>query len=200
MSYHAPFEPLVCYHLYNHAVGNENLFRSRENYAYFLMKYGHYAQHILDTYAFCLIPNHFHFLIQVKSYENLKAFFEAKASSGKRVRSSNQSISNQVGQQLGNWMNAYAKAYNKKYKRRGSLFVERVRRIKVADERYFSRLLNYIHWNPVHHGFVAQPEEWAYSSYTLKDAIKLRELPNRLKSNLEAPSADEFFNSIEFEF
>ncbi|MFK7848417.1 MAG: hypothetical protein AB8G77_24220, partial [Rhodothermales bacterium] len=70
------------------------------------------------------------------------------------------SISNQIGHQLGSWLGSYSKAYNKRFNRRGRLFIERVRRIKVTDQKYLCRLIPYIHWNPVHHGFVDFPEDW----------------------------------------
>ena len=203
MSHHGPFEPNTCYHLFNHAVGNENLFRSTDNYRYFLTKYAYYSASILDTYAYCLMPNHFHFLIRIKDQEALARFFETKVSSG---NPSTKSISNQIGQQLGNWLNAYAKAYNKKFERRGSLFVERVRRIKVSDEQYFIKLLHYINLNPIHHGFVDDPADWAFSSFNqLKHAalsknaiLKLRKLPDQYRELIVPLEADDFFESIEF--
>ncbi|MCF6359136.1 MAG: transposase [Cyclobacteriaceae bacterium] len=60
------------YHIYNRANGNENLFRSDENYEYFLKKWGEYISDIADTYAYCLMPNHFHFLIKTKTEIELK--------------------------------------------------------------------------------------------------------------------------------
>jgi putative transposase len=59
-------EPLLCnryYHLFNHAIGSDNLFKEKENYLYFLRKYGIYISPVCQTYAYCLMPNHFHFLI-----------------------------------------------------------------------------------------------------------------------------------------
>lgn len=35
----------------------------------------------------------------------------------------------------------------------------------IQDEKYFIRLVNYIHFNPVEHGFVNRPSEWKYSSF-----------------------------------
>jgi len=55
-----PLEVEKCYHIYNHAVGNENLFRCDENYRYFLKKYAEHISPIADTFAYCLMPNHFH--------------------------------------------------------------------------------------------------------------------------------------------
>ena len=35
----------------------------------------------------------------------------------------------------------------------------------VRDEREYERLCDYIHYNPVKHGYVACPHAWAYSSF-----------------------------------
>ncbi len=40
------FEPEEYYHIVNHAVGSENLFRTEENYRYFLDKYAHYSSSV----------------------------------------------------------------------------------------------------------------------------------------------------------
>lgn len=36
---------------------------------------------------------------------------------------------------------------------------------RVPDSATFANGLDYIHYNPVHHGYVAQPAAWPYSSY-----------------------------------
>jgi putative transposase len=35
----------------------------------------------------------------------------------------------------------------------------------IRDERDYARHLDYIHYNPVKHGYVTKPAEWAYSSF-----------------------------------
>lgn len=59
------------YHIYNHANGTEDIFREEENYRFFLGQYAKYLGDVLDTYAYCLMPNHFHFLVGVKLEEAL---------------------------------------------------------------------------------------------------------------------------------
>lgn len=61
------FESDRIYHIYNRAVGDEKLFRIDDNFLYFLQKYHQYLGDKVDTLAYCLIPNHFHFLVKVKS-------------------------------------------------------------------------------------------------------------------------------------
>ncbi len=35
----------------------------------------------------------------------------------------------------------------------------------IKDEKDLQTHMNYIHYNPVKHGYVRRPEEWEYSSY-----------------------------------
>ena len=55
------------YHIYNRANGNEKLFVNAGNYEYFLKRYDYYITPIADTFAYCLMPNHFHFLARIKN-------------------------------------------------------------------------------------------------------------------------------------
>lgn len=161
-------EPLICnsyYHIYNHAVGKENLFMERENYIYFLTKFGEYISPVCRTYAYCLMPNHFHFLIQVKEKQDVEAFFKELKKDKDEVDDREPDLSKFVMQRFSNFFNAYAKAYNKKYERKGSLFIDYVRRKEINNDTYFSRLVHYIHHNPVHHGFCKEINEWEFSSF-----------------------------------
>jgi putative transposase len=35
----------------------------------------------------------------------------------------------------------------------------------IRDERDLEIHLDYIHWNPIKHGYVNKPEDWSYSTY-----------------------------------
>jgi len=154
MKYHDTFEENTFYHIFNHAVGNENLFHNNDNYRYFLKKYTQYTENVLDTYAYCLMPNHFHFLVKIKPYEYLEQLPKFSGNVHKFVM-----------QKLSNLLNAYAKAYNRKYKRKGALFLDYTKRVAIKNENYFTTIVNYIHQNPVHHRFCKTTEEWIFSSY-----------------------------------
>ena len=60
-------EPDSFYHIYNRANGNEKLFASKENYRFFLKRYKDLITPIADSFAYCLLPNHFHFLVRIKT-------------------------------------------------------------------------------------------------------------------------------------
>lgn len=160
-------EPLICnhyYHLFNHAVGKENLFAERENYLYFLKKFEKYISPVCNTYAYCLMPNHFHFLIKVRKEEEVFSFYRT-LKKGNIKTEKEADLSKVTMKQFSNFFNAYAKAFNVRYNRRGALFIDYVKRKEIKDESYFSQLINYIHYNPVHHGFCKDIYEWEFSSF-----------------------------------
>ena len=67
--------------------------------------------------------------------------------------------------QFSNLFNAYARTFNNTYQRSGALFQRPFGRIEVTSDRYFRRLVLYIHQNPQKHRFVKDFREWPYSSY-----------------------------------
>ena len=60
------------YHIYNRTNNQELLFRTDENRRFFLQRFTHYLSPYADTYCWCLLPNHFHFLIKVKSAKEIR--------------------------------------------------------------------------------------------------------------------------------
>jgi len=63
----APLESNCLYHIFNRGNKGIKIFYEDRNYSYFLRKYDTQMSPYLDTYSYILIPNHFHFLIKVKS-------------------------------------------------------------------------------------------------------------------------------------
>lgn len=76
-----------------------------------------------------------------------------------------QNLEGLVSKQFGNLFNSYSKAFNKQQGRKGSLFMHPFKRIKVTDESYLKKLVNYIHMNPVEAKLSSKPKEWKHSSY-----------------------------------
>jgi REP element-mobilizing transposase RayT len=162
------------YHIWTHANGHENLFRSDENYRYFMDIYSHHVSPLVNTLAYCLMPNHLHLMIKVRDQQTLKNFYIAKKTSkfspGKRdglaLDSLDAGIMEQlVNQQFSNLLNAYTKAYNKRFNRKGSLFISNFGRKRVEDKKYAIALMTYIHLNPVKHGFTEDLNDWKFSSW-----------------------------------
>ncbi len=148
------FEPDSYYHIVNHAVGDDNLFRSDENYRYFLQKYAQHTSSVCKTLCYCLMPNHIHILIRTLDEESAHKHPKYKGDFHKLIM-----------QQLSNLLNAYTKAYNKMYDRRGALWIDFTKRFKIDTDSYLTTVINYIHQNPVKHGFTDDVQSWPHSSY-----------------------------------
>ena len=171
-------EPLIpgkYYHIYNHANGNEQLFREDKNYLFFLLKVKENIVPVADIFAYCLMPNHFHLLVRIKDEEIITNAIQTKTKSltntnlpdlmWSSIDKDEKELSDFVSRQFANLFSSYTQAYNQVYNRRGSLFLKNFKRKNIDDDTYFIRLINYIHFNPVGHGFISRPSEWKYSSY-----------------------------------
>jgi len=151
------------YHIYNRGNNRENLFRFPEDYRHFLRLYEKYIEPIAETYAWCLLGNHFHLLIKIKPKEEigfLNPFYSSRSKdSGRITNETNADLKWQLiseneielldGIPIGNLkrptpyrqfshlFNAYSKYINNKYKRTGSLFEKNFRRICVENPFHF---------------------------------------------------------------
>ena len=61
-----PLEPGKFYHIYNRGNNRENIFSEERNYAHFLKLYAYHVGPIANTYAYCLLHNHFHLFVRAK--------------------------------------------------------------------------------------------------------------------------------------
>ncbi|MFZ4413061.1 MAG: transposase [Bacteroidales bacterium] len=158
------------YHIYNRGINSCDIFSVTDNYEYFLNLYDKYISPIADTFAWVLMPNHFHFLVRIKEEieidpsSNLTGFQNL---SGLEDIPSNQELSSIKPPHIyfSKLFNAYAKAYNKQFQRHGSLFERPFKRKLINNESYLKQVVLYIHNNPVHHGFCEHPMEYVWSSY-----------------------------------
>jgi len=141
------------YHIYNRGNNKEDIFIEERNYDYFLRQYQKYVTAIADTFAYCLMKNHFHLLIRVKTREVSPSISSARPHGS------------DVSQQFSNFFNSYAKSINKMYGRIGSLFQERFRRKEVSGIDSLKVVVQYIHTNPQSHMFVEDFRLYPYSSY-----------------------------------
>lgn len=164
--------PLVSgqfYHIWTHANGDENIFREERNYGYFLDKYKYYISPVADTFAYCLMPNHLHLMVRIKSEEDVLEFVKSKKklppTSTLQGFKTLGGFGNVISRQFSHLFNSYTQAYNKVYNRKGSLFIPNFKRKHITSDKYYLTLLAYIHLNPVHHGFVNKPDDWKHSSW-----------------------------------
>ena len=145
-------EPDYFYHIFNRGNNKETLFKEHANYVYFLKLVKRHLCRIADIYAYCLMKNHFHLLIKIKSESEIKEI------------SKNKTLKN-LSQPLSNLFNAYAKAFNNRYNREGSLFRRKYKRKRVEENDYLINLITYIHLNPVRHKVDFKYKSYPYSSF-----------------------------------
>lgn len=70
-NYHQNLESNNEYHLFSRAIGDEKLFRTTENYKYFLQKLKHHTDSVCKLYAYALLPNHFHLVVKIEDEKTL---------------------------------------------------------------------------------------------------------------------------------
>ncbi|MEO6611087.1 MAG: transposase [Chitinophagaceae bacterium] len=156
------------YHIYNHSNGYENIFREKTNYDFFLGRLSLHVLPVAKIYAYCLMPNHFHMLLQVREPKELAGYFIQKPFiKDDRELSLEPFLVKKVSKSFSNLFNSYAQAFNKMYSRMGSLFMQNIKRKEIRGDESFCRVVFYIHANPVHHRFVKTIDKWTYSSYNI---------------------------------
>ncbi|MEJ8758355.1 hypothetical protein WG947_15180 [Pontibacter sp. H259] len=164
------------YHIYTRGNNTETLFKHLDNYHLFLQLYRKYLMPYADTFAYCLLPNHVHFLIRIKDEDALMR--QGGEDFMKRIS---------VERQLAHLLNSYTKTINHRYERVGKLFQHRFGRKEVTSEAYFTRLIYYIHFNPQHHGLIDDFSDWPHSSY--------HSLLSKSKTALQREEVLEWFGS-----
>lgn len=163
------------YHVYNRSIAREPIFLSRSDYqralniiSYYIyqkptLRFSHYnrlsveqKQKFLDNLkekgvkqveilAFCLMPNHFHFLLKEIVPHGISNFIR-------------------------NFQNSYAKFFNLKNERDGSLFKAMFKAVRIESDEQLLHVQRYIHLNPLT-AFILKDEKaletYPWSSFTL---------------------------------
>ena len=163
------------YHIYNRGAGRQPIFREARNYEYLLrLLKGKAAERQLTVIAYCLLTNHYHWLIRQDG--------DIPAST----------LPTRV-------FGSYTQAFNKAYHRTGTLFEGPYQAIAVTTDGYLDHLCAYIHLNPVRHGLVDTPDRWPFCNYlewigarngTLVDHAFVRERfpsPQAYQAYVESP-------------
>ena len=164
------------YHIYNRGNNCEALFKEERNYQYFLDLFVKYIIPIVDVYAFCLLPTHFHFFVKIKDDDEIGEYYKEDK---------------QLWMQFRLFLGTYTKAINKQYRRTGHLFESRYSRKLVKKDDYFFQLIRYIHLNPQTHGLVSDFRCWPYSSFQAYLKKDLRSIVSK-----EIFSDDDLYNTI----
>ena len=66
-----PLIPGKYYYIYNRGYNREDIFVEEHNYSYFLKLYDKHISPVAETLAYCLLKNHFRFLVFIRGFKNL---------------------------------------------------------------------------------------------------------------------------------
>ena len=138
------YKPNTFYHIYNRGNRKQKILLETEDYERFVSlmqrflttnKYG------LLIYCYCLMPNHYHLLIDSGSCPMEITYF------------------------MHRFMTSYVMYFNKKYDYVGRLFQNSYRVKTIQDQNHFNKIVNYISQNPVKAGLVQNTEDYKWSKY-----------------------------------
>jgi|TARA_R100000027_G_C2225288_1_gene87371 REP element-mobilizing transposase RayT len=176
-------QPNEFYHIYNQGNNKQKVFLNRENKLYFLKKFRKLVFPTCEVIAYCLMDNHFHFLI----YTNAKSIQE---------KLSGTSNLDALTDGFRNLTSIYTQALNKQENRSGSLFRSKTK-FKLLEFRkvnYPFICFQYIHQNPFSAGLVSKMEDWEFSSFNDYAGFRKGTLCNqKLAKELIGISDEDFY-------
>lgn len=157
-------EPLVngeYYHILNRGVAKMPIFVTNRDYQRFIGTFRYYVdgsvdvgyskstreekdskpkEQIVEVVSYCLMPNHFHFLLKQNLDDGIRNFIRKTT-------------------------NSYAKYFNIKRKRKGPIFEGKFKAIRIESNEQLLHLTRYIHLNPLI-GYITQDlNSYNWSSY-----------------------------------
>ncbi|MFQ5801958.1 MAG: transposase [Candidatus Methylomirabilales bacterium] len=134
------FAPGLLYHVIVRGNHRQRTFRKANDYEAYLDRLATYRRkHGIRIYAYCLMPNHVHLLLE-STQAPLARFMQGLQQS-------------------------YTQFFNRMHHKVGHLFQGRYQAIVCEKEPYLLALIRYIHLNPVRAQLVAQPEQYPYSGH-----------------------------------
>ena len=128
-------------HYCNRGVNRTPIVYEDDSYAYLIrLMYRFLSYYKIELVAYCLMPNHYHILLEELEDKQGSRFIQ-------RV------------------FNSYTQAVNKRYGRVGTLFQGRAKHTETMSTEDTATIIGYIHHNPVAAGLVIHPSDWKYSDY-----------------------------------
>ena len=132
--------PGALYHVISRGNQRQKIYKDAADYQRFETLLGQVVErHSLTLYAYVLMPNHFHLLLEVGRVPLAKAM--------------------QV------LLYRYTRGYNQRYRKSGHLFQGRYKAIVCDRDNYLMELIRYLHLNPVRAGMVSDPSGYRWSSH-----------------------------------
>ena len=173
------FEKGYIYHIYNQGNNRQKIFFKQENYIFFLRKIHTHILPYADVLAWCLMPNHFHFMVYVK-HESLP---KPEVDESRSATQSRTPTTITFNKSIGILLASYTRAVNKQNNWSGSLFRDKTKAecincpngitpsfagtkisLAIPEKQYPQVCFNYIHQNPVKAGLAKKVSDWEFSS------------------------------------
>ncbi len=130
----------LLYHVIVRGNQRQKTFRSDDDYKAYLDRLEKYrAKFHVRIYAYCLMPNHVHLLLETGSTP-LAKFMQGLQQS-------------------------YTQYFNRSYRKVGHLFQGRYKAIICDKDKYLLALVRYIHLNPVRARLAKRPERYPHSGH-----------------------------------
>jgi putative transposase len=162
------------YHFVCKSIDGILLFPDITDYLVFTDRFKKFTDEFLETWSFCLLPNHTHHIIKIKSPETIKnsiATFplanRTKAMLSFLDDSTNEiTFDKMIDRQMNSFLVSYANYYNNKYQRQGGIFQKPFKRIAIDDDAHLQQAIIYTHANAQKHGITNDYKKYPFSSYT----------------------------------
>lgn len=160
------------YHVYNRTNNQDLLFVNEENRRFFMQQYEHFLGYLTETCAWCLIPNHFHFLIKTKTKEAAithlsKARSRELSKTEKLFLQGKREFYQLINKAFTRFFQSYSEAFNNVHKRKGNLFYSSFKCQYVANAYQLRNTILYIHSNPIKHGLVSHSDDFKWCSWNI---------------------------------
>lgn len=148
------------YHIYNQTNNKESMFKSVGNRIRFLRNLEKYISPFAHIFAYNLLDNHFHLLIEVLMKEEMlrlhsKQFFQFLSNKCQELIYSDEDNMDEILEnRFRSMLSGYSNYFNRTNKRRGNFFHRPFCRKLIDNNEYFKKATYYIHANAIKHGLV----------------------------------------------
>jgi len=181
MSYLSRVDAQGLYHVVSRGNNRATIFKDDNDFEkYLLLVQSYKKKYAFDLYAYCLMNNHVHLLIETDREGIL-----SKAMQGLNL--------------------SYALWFKVRYNWVGHLWQGRFKSYIVDKEKYLWACVRYIALNPVKAGIVSKPEEYRWSSYRFllerrpTDLIDWKKLGERLELNVTVSDVEAYQKQVLYE-
>lgn len=169
------FNENTIFHIYNQGNNRQQVFYEDAHYLDFLGRMRKFLLPHVDFLAYCLMPNHFHFLVYVRQIEAVFPITQKTTTGRKKIGESTRTLNLSIGILL----RSYTNYLNKERGTSGSVFRQKTKAKEnwiedfltvdhpafFGGNTYGETCFQYIHNNPKDIPSVKALKEWRYSSY-----------------------------------